>query len=55
MIFKIVINEGYIVGVVMVLYALVGISYLIKGDYPWALTWLSYSLANVGLIWAASK
>jgi hypothetical protein len=36
--------------IVGVLYALVGIAYLFKQDWPWAVVWLSYSLANFGLI-----
>jgi hypothetical protein len=47
--------EQIIVAVVMVLYAIVGISYALKGDFPWALVWLSYAMANVGLMWAASS
>jgi hypothetical protein len=46
--------EQSIVAIVMVLYAIVGVSYAIKGDFPWALVWLSYAMANVGLMWAAS-
>lgn len=37
------------------LYAITGVSYCIKGNYPWALTWFSYAAANIGLIWAALK
>ena len=47
--------ELTIVAVVMVLYAIVGVSYAIKGDFPWALVWFSYAMANVGLMWAASS
>ena len=47
--------EQTIVAVVMVLYAIVGVSYAIKGDFPWALVWFSYAMANVGLMWAASS
>ena len=36
--------------VVGCLYASVGVAYLIKGDVPWSIVWLSYALANVGLI-----
>lgn len=45
--------EQIVVGLAMVLYATVGVSYAMKGDLPWALVWLSYATANVGLIWAA--
>ena len=36
--------------IVGVLYAAVGIAYIFKQDYSWALVWLSYALANAGLI-----
>ena len=36
-----------------ILYAIVGIGYLIKKDYPWSLVWISYALANLGLVLAA--
>jgi hypothetical protein len=48
-------NESHIVGIVTVLYAWVGLSYGVKGDWPWALTWTAYALANVGLILAARE
>ena len=38
-----------------ILYAIVGLGYLVKRDYPWVLVWISYSLANLGLVLAASK
>lgn len=47
--------EQIVVGIAMVLYAMVGVSYTIKGDMPWALVWFSYATANVGLIWAAKS
>ena len=37
-----------------ILYAIVGIGYFIKKDYPWSLVWISYALANLGLVLAAS-
>ena len=46
--------EQVFVSVVTVLYGIVGISYAIKGNFPWALVWISYAMANVGLLWAAS-
>jgi hypothetical protein len=49
------INESHIVGVVTVLYAIVGLSYAMNGKFPWALTWIAYAMANVGLIWAAKE
>ena len=36
-----------------ILYAIVGIGYFIKKDYPWSLVWMSYALANLGLVLAA--
>jgi hypothetical protein len=41
--------EQIVVGLAMVLYA----AYAMKGETAWALVWLSYATANVGLIWAA--
>tara|TARA_Y100001937_G_scaffold83447_1_gene112881 strand:+ start:598 stop:768 length:171 start_codon:yes stop_codon:yes gene_type:complete len=38
-----------------VLYAIVGIGYFIKQDYAWSLVWISYALANLGLVLAAMK
>jgi len=38
-----------------VLYATVGVGYIVRKDYAWGLVWISYSLANVGLVFAASK
>ena len=38
-----------------ILYAVVGLGYLVKKDYPWALVWISYSLANLGLVLAAAQ
>lgn len=37
----------------MIAYLSVGVSYLLKGNKPWALVWFSYGTANIGLIWAA--
>lgn len=45
--------EQTVVGITMVLYAAVGVSYAIKGEMAWALVWLSYSSANIGLMLAA--
>ena len=36
----------------MICYLIVGISFVLKGDYPWSLVWFSYSTANLGLILA---
>lgn len=31
-------------------YATIGLCYLAKKDFAWSLVWMSYSLANLGLI-----
>jgi len=36
-----------------VLYAIVGFGYLFKKEYAWGLVWISYALANIGLVLAA--
>lgn len=54
-IFKNVSLESFTVFASFVLYTITAISYYMKGNYPWALTWFSYALANIGLIWAATK
>jgi hypothetical protein len=38
-----------------VLYAIVGFGYFIRKDYAWSLVWISYALANLGLVLAAAK
>jgi len=40
--------------IVGVLYALTGLGYLWRREYGWALMWLGYAFANVGIIMAAS-
>jgi len=47
--------EQLIVGIVTLLYFSVGVLYASRGNMPWALVWLSYAMANVGLILAAIK
>jgi hypothetical protein len=49
------IDESHIIGVVTVLYVAVGVSHAVSGNYPWALVWCAYALANVGLMWASNK
>ena len=39
-------------GVVAVLYFVTGVAFLVRRDVPWAIVWMAYSLANVGLILA---
>ncbi len=36
-----------------VLYGIVGVGYFVKKEYAWCLVWISYALANVGLVLAA--
>jgi len=36
-----------------VLYFIVGVGYGIKKEWAWCLVWISYALANVGLVLAA--
>ena len=38
-----------------VLYGIVGLSYLLKEEYAWSLVWISYALANVGLVLSANS
>ena len=38
-----------------VLYFIIAIGYGIKKDYAWCLVWMSYALANVGLVMAAHQ
>ena len=37
-----------------ILYMIVGIGYFLRNEYAWCLVWVSYALANVGLVLAAS-
>ena len=36
-----------------VLYTIVGVGYGIRKEWAWCLVWISYALANVGLVLAA--
>lgn len=45
--------ENVVVMIASVLYLSVGVSYFMKGNFPWALVWFAYGVANAGLIWAA--
>jgi len=36
--------------IVAVFYSIVGGCYIAKKDYPWAMVWISYALANLGLV-----
>ena len=42
-----------LVVIVTCIYATVGLEqFLIKSNYGFALMWMSYAMANIGLIWA---
>lgn len=41
-----------LVVVVTCIYATVGLDQLLRGNPGFALMWLSYATANIGLIWA---
>jgi len=45
--------ENIVISVSALLYLSVGASYMIKGNFPWALVWFAYGIANVGLIIAS--
>lgn len=36
--------------IVGILYLIVGICYITKRDFAWAMVWVSYAFANIGLI-----
>ena len=41
--------------IVGLLYLIVGICYIAKRDFAWAMVWISYALANIGLILVGMK
>ncbi len=45
--------KTYLPAIVAVIYFLVSLDHLRSKEYGWALAWLAYSIANVGLILAA--
>jgi len=45
----------YLPGFIALVYGMIGIYYLIKKNYPWSIVWMSYAMANIGLILAAIK
>jgi hypothetical protein len=45
--------ETIMISVVFVIYFSTGVGYAIKGNWPWAIVWVSYAMANVGMIWAS--
>lgn len=47
--------ESWVISISALLYFSVAVSYALKRDWPWFLTWFAYSVANVGLILAEMK
>lgn len=47
--------ESFTVGAAFLLYLSTSIIYASKYNWPWALIWFAYAVANLGLIWAAKK
>jgi hypothetical protein len=45
--------ESIVIGISAILYFSVGVSYFLKGNYPWCIVWFAYSVANFALIWTA--
>lgn len=41
--------------IVFVMYIIVGMAYMYKRDYAWALVWTSYAFANLGLVLIGSR
>jgi len=41
--------------IVSVLYFITALSHALKGEYGWAMAWMCYGLANIGLIIAAHE
>lgn len=47
--------ESLVVATSAFLYFCVSASYFLKGRYEWSFVWLSYSMANIGLILASLR
>jgi hypothetical protein len=47
--------EQIVISISALLYFSVGVAYLVKSQYAWALVWFAYATANVGLILASKK
>ncbi len=45
----------YTIGICTLMYALTSISCIRDRDYPHAIMWFAYGLANVGLLWYEVK
>lgn len=41
--------------IALIVYLLTAAAFLSKRQYPFALTYFAYALANVGLIWASTR
>ena len=47
--------EQIVISISALLYFSVGVSYLMKRQYAWAMVWFAYSMANLGLILTSKK
>jgi hypothetical protein len=47
--------ESYVIAAAFLLYFVVGISFVCKGNWPWALVYMSYAMSNLGLMIVAGK
>lgn len=47
--------ENAAVCIAGLLYLIVGVSYLFKKEYAWAMVWCAYGVANAGLMLAQMK
>jgi hypothetical protein len=47
--------ESYIIGTAFLLYFVVGVIYITKGNFPWALVYMSYAMSNLGLMIVSGK
>jgi hypothetical protein len=45
--------SGWLIGIVTLIYVGVAVSFVLEGKPGMALTFLGYSVANVGIIWAS--
>jgi len=47
--------ESYVIGAAFALYFVVGVSFALKGNWPWTLVYMSYAMSNLGLMLVAGK
>jgi hypothetical protein len=47
--------EDFTVFAAFLLYLVTAICFALKREWAWALVWVAYSVANLGLIWASKK